>query len=281
MKFPIRLPKILLPSIILILSLGILIPKLFIPSNTNIELQKCADRETSVALGYPLQRLLAMKVKIVDNTPTKAIIYTLFGIKYKSIDVSCAKALKKEQETIIQPTIYSIEEWQTYTNSKYGYSFKHPATSVAVVPEPSPFSVEESDSVAVYRSKEQSGIALFIEVREPFRQNFPGADEMNRVRALQLKDYANHIWENNKYDANPNIFNKQTSDLEEFTLDGNSAYKFTLTESYHGDDVMGGYSLGDEKFTYIITSRGDIKYQIWFPSNDSLWATVISTWNIK
>lgn len=281
-KPAIKSPKLfLLPAgVLCIFVLAVLIPKLFIQSKASPELQECAELESSLMLDNPSQRLLNMNVVVANNTPTKANVYTLFGIKYKSIDVSCGKALKKTQEAIVQPPIYSIEEWPAYINTKYGYSFKHPRGSVVAVPGPSLSSVKESDSVIIYRSEEQNGIALQIEVREPIKENWPGVDEMNKLRSLPVKEYANHIWENNKYDNNPNMFNKQVSDLEEFTMDGNPAYKFTLTESYHGDDVMGGYSLGDEKFTYVITGKNEVKYQIWFPSNDSLWTTVVSTWNV-
>jgi hypothetical protein len=83
---------LLVSIIVLILIIGIAIPKFFIADGDE-KLNFCARREASVLFDHPLQRLLTLqistKVNINSRGHSEAVSYTLFGIPYKQFEFDC------------------------------------------------------------------------------------------------------------------------------------------------------------------------------------------------
>lgn len=102
--------------IVIIFGIGIIIPK-FVIDKGDEKLNFCAKQEASVLLDHPLQRLLSLQVSTVTNSNSnnrsEANIYTLFGVKYKTIEFDCEGHAK-------------ILDWKIYTDKALRYTIRYP-----------------------------------------------------------------------------------------------------------------------------------------------------------
>jgi hypothetical protein len=180
------------------------------------------------------------------------------------------------------PSYSDKATWQTYTNERYEYSFRYPLDREGHVQIPGPSADELENSSSISFWNEPSGgfpydnSSFHVELRNLPTQKNQITEEMFQVWGLPLKEYAQKIWQDNKDSALTRPA-KQVGDLVEFKLDGQTAYKFSLTDSYVSDDIAGGYSLGvDRETLFIATAYKDNKYLI-STNNDKLGNEILST----
>lgn len=82
-----KVTGIIIGVIIVILAIGVLIPKVFIKGPSCVEPYDCKGLNKIIAPDSFWERLLIMKVVVIESTRNESKIeaYTLFGIKYKSM----------------------------------------------------------------------------------------------------------------------------------------------------------------------------------------------------
>jgi hypothetical protein len=90
-----------------------------------------------------------------------------------------------------------------------------------------------------------------------------------------LRDYAQNIWIQNKYDTNPNIKDKTVSDVKEVQLGSQTAYQFTLSKSFTWS--QGGYVL-NEPFVYtFLETKNKTKIVARVPVADRYRDTILNS----
>ena len=166
--------------------------------------------------------------------------------------------------------------WKAYTNTSYKYTIYHPQ-NVKVEVE----GLEGSDVTKV-----SEVVVNFIKYPSPQTLNLniavkvPGGEgtETENLYRLSFDDFVKAIWKMNKDDRNPYITNKQVGEIITTTINGNTAYQFTLLGSYIHPG--GGYVL-DETHLYTYMSHKGLNYEIRFPVNDALAKQIVSTWRFE
>lgn len=152
------------------------------------------------------------------------------------------------------PVTVNPQNWSTYVNKKYGYSFKHPQESgVGSREQPGG---DESELTHV-------SFGLFnVEAQDP-ELLWDGVDPIIlKTMKLPIKEFTQEIWKQNKEDTNSSNQYKEVGQISQSTVGGNIAYQFTLTGSFDG--MMGGYVL-NQKYLYLFVENKGLNYIIWFP----------------
>lgn len=172
-------------------------------------------------------------------------------------------------------------DWETFTNKKYGYSFKYPDgmspySDVWVPAEESPLieTIIFHKMTPEYQGPEYVQRLFSVEAHDP-KVHYKGSPFLKTI-SLPLLQFAQEIWDINKNEEGPTERRriKKVGHLTETTLDNHRAFKFSLTATY--GDARGGYVL-DEEYTYFLTEKGGIKYIIRFPSQGQIFKTMLST----
>jgi len=163
--------------------------------------------------------------------------------------------------------------WKTYTNTKYNFSFKFPPNLI----------IRGSDG---YESAEKDlPVASAIFLLDPAKESdkLANHDFEFTVRAydseykivipfvdLDLRGFTEKMWQLNKNeDKQDNIAKAQ--------IDGQQAYQFAIASNPNKGFTDGDLSivLAGEN-TMIITSKGNSKFVIYFPINNSLSQYILS-----
>ncbi|KKQ62212.1 MAG: hypothetical protein US81_C0001G0003 [Parcubacteria group bacterium GW2011_GWE2_38_18] len=160
-----------------------------------------------------------------------------------------------------------IIDWETFTNKKYGYSFKHPTTSDVVSQD---YGVNED--IAYHVAINDKNTIFNVSVEDP---NPP-----YKKSSLGLNEFTNKIWNLNKQDKNPNVKNKEVGPIMLANINGSIAYQFTLTESYTDDpDGKYGYTI-DEKYIYTFINNGNgLNFMLWFPADDEIAKNILNAFS--
>lgn len=167
------------------------------------------------------------------------------------------------------------ENWKTYTNTRYGYQFQYPTEVSTEGPGGGP--IREAWRIFVRDPTPPAdpgvlGAALFF--ADAFYSH--QADELQfPALRLPLKEFAETIWQMNR-DAKESSeeVREGIGPLEAVTVDGKEAYQFTVTDSYV--DGRSGYILTREH-RYIFTAREDIKYIIFFPTEEPMGQAILES----
>ncbi len=110
-------PIISLVVIFLILLTGSIIPKITI-KNPDLSSSPCAENAVKTQSRFPASLVKTMKVNRFTISEVWMSYYTLFGVKInKETYVSC-----------LLPANNDSQNWATYKNSQYGFSFDYPAS---------------------------------------------------------------------------------------------------------------------------------------------------------
>lgn len=171
-----------------------------------------------------------------------------------------------------QTTTEPEERWASYTNTTYGYTLKYPSsvTPSAVAPEER-LPVEQSFFVVI--DGEHHG-AITIFARKAFTYNgiAPDALEQNRIANLDIKSFAETLWQKEVSVVNPNFPNRKVGKLEEITFANHKAYAMTVT----------GYTdnNGSAAFRTIYLDAGTHKLVIQYPLKDDIFKRIIDTFQL-
>ena len=160
---------------------------------------------------------------------------------------------------------------KTFTNTEYDYSFKYPeeifvSCSKAGTP------TSEAPKICLYFWKTGDGPGeaptMYIDVRDEdlFAERYEDTLELN------LRDYADHIWQINKDGENSN---KDVSDLKRIKIGGRNAYKFTTTYSLKTD--TGSTRIEDELVVILVDTKDMVKLLITYPEDEDTLEDVLDT----
>jgi len=147
------------------------------------------------------------------------------------------------------------QDWITFTNEKYNYSFKHPQ-DISVGG--SQYATDPEDGFSVHLSSLKTHFN--VEAQDPslFSTSIDGP-AIIKTMELPLKEFAQEIWKLNEEDTNPNTKNKEVGQISQTLVDGKTAYQFTLTSSYN--DERGGHVL-DGKYNYVFVENNGLNFMI-------------------
>lgn len=185
-----------------------------------------------------------------------------------------------EDVSFLAPSHLPIE-WKTFTNTRFGYSVEYPSL-VQIMSQTDGLDPQIDSGVDFFipgKSRFTVSVlsqSIIVNAEARDKQKLP-ADRMDftevkKLLALNLKTYAQTIYQYQVNDPNPYAKDKQVGSLEETIIDGQKAYQFTLTDSFAFDATgKNGYTIGDKPNMYVITESplGD-KFVIHYLVGDSV-----------
>lgn len=173
--------------------------------------------------------------------------------------------------------------WVTYTNTKFLYELKYPSVVEPIVVQEN---LEETANLRLNDMSRKIQVLppngspaynvtphFFIEAYElkKYEKDYP-------VFKLELKEFAEKLWLQNKNHVNPNFPNRKISDLSQITIDNKQAYTFTLDGDFDSDTA--DYVL-DFPSKYILFEYKGTKYIVRLPVDDKIFDQVLSTFKFK
>lgn len=176
-------------------------------------------------------------------------------------------------------TMSDTTNWVTYTNTKFRYNLKYP---VGIEPIVLQENLEEATKLRLNDLSRKIQVLppngspaysvspyLFVEAYKlkEDEKDYP-------IFMLELKDFAEKIWLQNKNHVNPNFPNRKISDLSQTTLANQQAYTFTLDGDFESN--IEDYVL-DFPSKYIFSEYKGTKYIVRLPVDDKIFDQVLST----
>jgi len=167
--------------------------------------------------------------------------------------------------------------WETYRNDIYGYKFSiAPSAEGEVQSNSYGKEANEAANITLFLGEKGSDTGNSFKVWA-FKEggNASGLQRLSGINDyLDVKKVAEAIWRINKEDTNPNFPDKRVGNFQEFTFEGEAAYKFSLTRSY--GNVTGGYVL-DRENIILYVKHGNILYELIYPAYSTSAAQILST----
>ena len=205
-----------------------------------------------------------------------------------AVSLSTFNTVREENNEPKQPTRYSIPTGEsvnqadtnkdtedtsglkTYTNTKYGYSFKYPEN---VLLDCGDETLAKEPKVCAYIWPSPDGPShaptMYVDVREPELFASRYKDTLN----LSLKRYAEKVWERNKDEEESG--GKRVTDIQEVGIAGRDGYQFTVTESYSTETDT--ESVDKKTRVIFIDNKEGVKLNIIFPSGDDTFEDILDT----
>lgn len=100
--------KIISLSILFVILLIIILPKVLIKNNSNLSIKEisCANRDAITFLGSPFERLITIKTAVISKSNSYnghsveddvfiVNAYTIAGIKYASVELICDEQARR------------------------------------------------------------------------------------------------------------------------------------------------------------------------------------------
>lgn len=196
---------------------------------------------------------------------TLVVVYGF--LRYRNI-----KLLEQGFNSTGSATTTQQVRWNTYTNTKYGYTLLFPKGSLlGLVQEAEGVPVEESMMIEIGMPGGVPPVGVQITVWEPYTYQTTDkiALEHNRIARLDLKSFSETLRQKFVDDKNPNFPNKKIGDLEETTFAGHKAYAATVT----------GYtdSRSSDTFRYIYVENGTYKLVVQYSLKGDLSKQIVDT----
>ncbi len=159
----------------------------------------------------------------------------------------------------------NLADWIEFHNTTYGYTLQHPSNCQPIKMESSADEITEAGDINF------CGLTINPEPADNFQEQSPKIAEKMR---LPLAEFAKLTWEQNKFDENPNMKNKQVGALQQTVVSSSTAYTFNFDSSFQ--DVRGGY-LVNSKSTAIIFSNGKMNFIAVYEANDDTAKSILRT----
>lgn len=167
-------------------------------------------------------------------------------------------------------------DWKTFTSGKYGFSIKYGPDDLLGGGAPG-VSINEYPNITINDGQpSQNSQWLTVEALDAeLNKSVPA---IYNAYKLDLKSYVEEvrIIIENESKKNPNI---KLGQLEETSIDGQKAYKFSLSGAYK--DHSGGFALNEENTFVFMTGLTEMKFAIYYPTTNKHLDKVFSTFTIK
>lgn len=161
-------------------------------------------------------------------------------------------------------------KWNTYTNTKYGYTVSYPNIVQLQANEENIISSPESQKIELnLRGISNVGIEITIWAPYTYQTTDKNALEYNRITRLDLKSFSETLRQKFIDDRNDNFPNKKIGEIEEVIFAGRRAYTATVTGYTDGR--------GSDTFKYIYTNNGVNNIVIQYSLQGDLSKKIIDT----
>lgn len=164
------------------------------------------------------------------------------------------------------------DNWKLYIDNTYGFSFRYP-TNYAL--EFNKVASGAATLTTIYdNSTTQVDTPKFkVEVQD--LKNFGQSAVTSRaIIQKPLQEFVTTKWDYNKAATDSAYPNKTISAISQTTVDGKTAYQFSVTGKYQDDHVAEKLS---EEYLFIFTENAGYKYKIWFPKSDPIDNQILKT----